>query len=149
MKSLITCVTVFAATLGLTVTIYSQIGPDKVVTNLYKAAKTKRPANMSKTELRRFFDRELSDLIWNAAHDESGLDFDILYNAQDTQIRNFRITKAQPQTAAVSFWNVSFTNFGRKESITFELANPNNKGWRVTEVTYQDGSELSKILAPN
>lgn len=124
----------------------AQVDPETVIRSLYRAADTKAIAEMTRTELLRYFDEELSNAIWNAANDENGLDFDILYNAQDNQIKNFRISKASPQTALLSYWNVSFTNFGKKTFVNFELMYSKTKGWKISEITYADSSTLSNIL---
>jgi hypothetical protein len=102
-------------------TVNEQANPDKVLTALYLAAKTRRIAEMSKTELRKYFRDELADLIWKTAHSKGGLELDIITNAQDARIRNFRIDKVEQQTAVLSYWNVTFTNFGRGETVSFEL----------------------------
>ncbi|HMJ07863.1 MAG TPA: hypothetical protein VK468_02590 [Pyrinomonadaceae bacterium] len=125
---------------------FGQTSPEMVVRAVYSAAKKKSPAEMSKAELRKYFDADLAGAIWKTANSDGGLDFDLLYNAQDARIRNFRITKASPQTAAVSFWTISFTNFGKKESFTFELTKFGAKGWRIADITYTDGSKLVDIL---
>ena len=71
----------------------AQAGPETVVANLYRAATAKSVAEMSKTQLRKYFGEGLADDIWKAARGEEGLGFDLLYHAQDTRIKNFRIGK--------------------------------------------------------
>lgn len=119
--------------------------PDTIVANLYKAAKTKDITAMSKTELRKYFDKELADLIWKTANNDNGLGFDILYDAQDTQIKNFRIGEAENQSPSLATVDVSFTNFGEKKEIQFLLASYGAEGWKITEIYYDQGM-LSKIL---
>lgn len=119
--------------------------PDTIVANLYKAAKTKDIAAMSKTELRKYFDKELAELIWKTANSDNGLNFDILYDAQDTQIKNFRVGEAENQSPSVASVDVSFTNFGEKKEIQFLLVSYGAEGWKITEIYYAQGI-LSKIL---
>jgi hypothetical protein len=123
----------------------TRISPETIVANLYKGAKAREIAAMSKTELRKYFDKELADLIWKTANSDNGLDFDILYDAQDTQIRNFRIGKAENQSPSLATVDVSFTNFGEKKEIQFLLASYGAEGWKITDIYYNQGI-LSKIL---
>lgn len=120
--------------------------PETVVANLYKTAKAKDIAAMSKTELRKYFDKELADLIWKTANNDNGLNFDILYDAQDTQIKKFRIGEAENQSPSLATVDVSFTNFGEKKEIQFRLVSYGAEGWKITEIYYEQGM-LSKILS--
>lgn len=120
--------------------------PETIVANLYKAAKVKDIAAMSKTELRKYFDKELAELIRKTANSDNGLNFDILYDAQDTQIKNFRIGEAENQSPSLATVDVSFTNFGEKKEIQFLLASYGAEGWKITEIYYEQGM-LSKILS--
>jgi hypothetical protein len=127
-------------------TASAQTSPETVVANLYKAGKIKSVAEMSKTDLGKYFDDELSAAIWKAANGENGLDFDILYNAQDTEIKNFRIDDSEIQSPSLATVEVSFSNFGKKEEIQFLLASFGKKGWRIIEINYETG-QLTKILS--
>lgn len=126
--------------------VFAQTAPETVVANLYRAAKTKSIAGMSKTELRTYFDAELTTSIWKATHSEDGLDFDILYNAQDAGTRNFRIGESEIQSPSLATVDVSFDNFGKKEEIQFLMASYGKEGWKVTEIYYDQGM-LSEILS--
>jgi len=117
--------------------------PETVVANLYKAAKN--VAGMSKAELGKYFDKELADLIWKTANSDNGIDFDILYDAQDTQIKNFRVGVSEIKSPSLRTVDVSFTNFGEKKEIQFLLAAYGAQGWKITEVYYDQGM-LSEIL---
>ena len=99
----------------------------------------------------KFFDQKLADLIWKditeTPEGEVGnLDFDPLYNAQDTGITRFQIGKPvmQGDTATVL---VSFRNFGQPNRIKFEMHHV-NEGWKIKNVLYGDKSDLIKILSP-
>ena len=147
MKKLVS-ITIFITALAIfCLSAQAQTNPESVVANLYKAAQTKNVAEMSKVELKKYFDQALANAIWKAANNEDGLNFDILYNAQDTQIKNFRISKATPQTSTVSNWSVNFTNFGKKERVNFKLSFAKGTGWKISEITYKDDSTLTGILS--
>jgi hypothetical protein len=100
----------------------------------------------------RFFDQKLADLIWKditqTPEGEVGnLDFDPLYNAQDTGITNFQIGKPIVE-GDKSTVLVSFRNFGQRTRIKFEMYN-GKEGWRIKNVIYGDKSDLIKILSPH
>ena len=99
----------------------------------------------------RFFDQKLADLIWKditeTPEGEVGnLDFDPLYNAQDTGITNFQIGKPVVE-GDKSTVLVSFRNFGQRTRVNFEMHN-GKQGWRIKNVIYSDKSDLVKILSP-
>ena len=124
--------------------------PDKVVAELYKQHNKATPLfqTRSRVLLDKFFDKQLADLLWkdaNTVRNEVGpLNGDPLYNAQDMDIKDFTIGKAiiNEGTAQVI---VSFTNFDRKEEIRFDLTSSKG-GWKVANLTYQDGTTLAGIL---
>ena len=131
-------------------TARAQAGPETVVANLYRAATAKSVAEMSKTQLRKYFDEELADDIWKAARSEEGLGFDLLYYAQDTRIKNFRIGKYEEGGRFWGWVTVSFTNFGERQKINFRVTSATGgAGWRIADISYTDGSTLSEILLPH
>ena len=98
----------------------------------------------------KFFDRKLADLIWKdlteTPEGEVGhIDFDPLFNAQDTQIRNFRVGEAavRGDTATVP---VTFNNFDKKEKIDFLLVRT-KAGWKISNIVYGNDSDFVKILS--
>ena len=99
--------------------------------------------------LQKFFDKKLADLLWKVLTtktDEVGpLDFDPLFNAQDVQLSDFRISTAvgNDQESTVT---VNFRNAGQNETIKFRLRHT-EVGWRVANIVYADGSDLMKILS--
>ncbi len=101
---------------------------------------------MSERELKRFFSDKIVNKILKAAKDENGLSFGVLYYAQDTQIKNFKAVKAVGVTRTSVTVPVSFTNFGEKERLEFTLGSY-AEGWRITEISYTDGSTLTEILS--
>jgi hypothetical protein len=121
--------------------------PEALVADLYKAHKSDRtdPFFESKTRvsLDKYFTKSLADLIWDdsvtsAKNNEVGvIDGDPLYDAQDMQIKNFVIGKADV-SGEVATVPVTFTNFGNKHTIKFDLKRVGNV-WKVDDIDY--GSE--------
>ena len=98
----------------------------------------------------KFFDQKLAALIWKdltqTPEGEVGnLDFDPLYNAQDTQIKSFRVgaSAVKGDTATVP---VTFMNYDQKVRLTFRLVNTKG-GWKVSNIDYGQGSDLVQILS--
>ena len=125
-----------------------QTNPQAVVSNLYKVAKAKKVARMSQAELLRFFDSRLAGLIRKTATSEGGIDFDILYDAQDVKILNLRIDPTDTESATSRSVHVTFTNFGEKKEIYFRFG-PGKAGWKITEIYYEDEGRLSAMLKGN
>jgi len=126
-----------------------QMSPEQVVADLYRQHKTKSPffQNKSRVLVDRYFDKELADLIWHMPNspDEVGpLDGDPLYNAQDMEIRNFVIHKPNVTTGTATVL-VTFTNIGKKQEVKFLLAS-RQSGWKITNIKYDDGTDLIGIL---
>ena len=99
----------------------------------------------------RFFDQNLADLIWKditgtPEWEVGNLDFDPLYNAQDTGITNFQIGRPIGE-GDESTVLVSFRNFGQRTKITFEM-HRNTEGWKIKNVLYGDKTDLIKLLTP-
>jgi hypothetical protein len=126
--------------------------PDAVVRDLYRVHK-KGYGHIFVKEGRklqqRFFDDNLSDLIWKdlteTPQDEVGrLDFDPLYNAQDIRITRFLVGAAalEGDKATVP---VTFQNYDRKESLKFLMVKT-AAGWKISNIDYGSGYDLLKIL---
>lgn len=126
-----------------------KMSPQQTVAALYKQHKKASPffQKKSRSLVDRYFDKALADLIWNMP-DTPGevgpLDGDPLYNAQDMEIRNFVIHKAKltGDTATVL---VTFINIGKKQEVRFLLAS-RTSGWKITNIKYDDGTDLTGIL---
>ena len=127
--------------------------PENVVRELYRVHRNGRGGVFEakgKRYIYKFFDQKLADLIWKditqTPEGEVGhLDFDPLYNAQDTGITRFLIGKAVVN-GDESTVLVSFRNFGQPTRIKFELHN-GKQGWKIQNVIYSDKSDLIKILS--
>jgi len=97
----------------------------------------------------KFFDRNLSGLLWKdltetQEGDVGNLDFDPLYNAQDTKITNFRIGAPVVDGSNVTV-PVNFNNFGKRTTIKFLLVNEGGD-WKIANIFYGNDSDLVKIL---
>ena len=127
--------------------------PVALIRELYKVHnKGYGPVFRGKTRryLDKYFDKSLADLIWKnlteGNPDEVGnLDFDVLYNAQDFQIKNFQVANPIGDNSKAEVM-VSFINFDRKENLKFLMRNT-AAGWKIENLIYTDGSDLIKILS--
>lgn len=127
------------------------VSPEQVVKDLYAAQKAdKGPFFQKKSRalVDKYFMRELADAIWKDATTASdgvgALDFDPLYYAQDTQITNFVIEKADENNNV----KVRFKNMGKDEEITYFLTTENtaSKVWKIDSIMYSDAEDLGSIL---
>lgn len=126
---------------------------ETVVRELYRIHRNGRGHIFEKQGRKRqqqFFDQKLAALIWkNLAETPEGevgnIDFDPLFNAQDTRIKNFRVGAADTNgnTAVVP---VTFMNFDQQVRIEFRLVNT-KAGWKVSNIDYGGGSDLVQILS--
>ena len=128
--------------------------PDSVIRELYRVHNNGKGGVFEakgKKYIYKFFDQKLADLIWKDITDTpegevGSLDFDPLYNAQDTGITNFQIGKPVVEGDRSTVL-VSFRNFGQRTRVKFEMHN-GKEGWRIKNVIYSDKSDLVKILSP-
>ena len=126
---------------------------DSVVRELYRVHNNGKGGVFEvkgKKYIYKFFDQKLADLIWKdltqTPQGEVGnLDFDPLYNAQDTEITKFQIAKPVME-GDKSTVLVSFRNFGQQTTVKFEMENVRG-AWRIENVIYGDKSDLIKILS--
>lgn len=98
----------------------------------------------------KFFAPSLAALIWkNLSETPEGevgnIDFDPLFNAQDTRIRNFRVGAAVSDGSSATV-PVTFMNFDQKVRLVFSLVNT-RAGWKVSNIDYGGGSDLVQILS--
>ena len=126
-----------------------KVTPEQAVAALYKQHKKVSPFFQTKSRalVDRFFDKELADLIWNMPNtpDEVGpLDGDPLYNAQDMEIKSFVIHPATVTNGTATVL-VTFTNIGKKQEVKFLLIS-RQAGWKITNIKYDDGTDLIGIL---
>jgi len=99
--------------------------PEQLVKNLYAAQKNEATNPFIQTKNRalvdKYFVRELGDLIWKTAASDTGYNADPLSNAQDTDITDFIVEKADENNTV----KVKFKNFGKNEVITFFVLKEN------------------------
>lgn len=127
--------------------------PDAVVRQLYRVHNNGRgPVFDRKGQkyIYKFFDQKLADLLWKEISETpegevGNLDFDPLYNAQDTGITNFHIGKPMVEGDKATVL-VSFRNFGQLTRVKFEM-HDSKEGWRISNVFYGDKTDLIKILS--
>lgn len=130
--------------------------PDAVVKSLYAAHDAnKSPFFQTKNRalLDKFFVKEFADMIWKDAVDsqrEQGvgaIDFDPLYDAQDTQITKFVVGKPQrvggPDFVSVK---VTFKNYDKSVWIDFDLVRESSPVWKISAISYSSGDDLASIL---
>ena len=126
--------------------------PETVVKELYRVHRNGNGHVFEKRGRKlqqKFFDQKLAALIWkNLTQTPEGevgnIDFDPLFNAQDMQIKNFRVgvSTVKDDTATVP---VTFVNFDQKVRLVFRLVNT-KQGWKVSNIVYGD-SDLVQILS--
>jgi hypothetical protein len=130
--------------------------PDAVVRELYRVHKNGYGHVFEKEGRKyqqKFFDKQLADLIWKdltetPEGDVGNLDFDPLFNAQDTKITNFRVGAPSVEGDRATVL-VTFNNFGRPNKLTFRM-HKTSEGWKVANIFYHgngDDFDLVKILS--
>jgi len=127
----------------------TRMAPTQLVADLYRQHKQQSPffQHTNRALVDRYFDKKLADLLWNMPNspDEVGpLDGDPLYNAQDMDIKNFVVHPAALLNESATVL-VTFTNIGKKQEVKFLLA-MNKTGWKITNIKYDDGTDLIGIL---
>jgi hypothetical protein len=129
------------------------VKPEALLTQLYQvhdAGKSPFFQNKDRALVNRYFVKELADLIWKDAQTTDGvgaIDFDPLYNAQDTEIKKLVINKAKTTEGKTTVL-VTFLNFDEKQSITYHLVQQNG-AWKISEIDYGEGFALLKQLRLN
>ncbi|MBP9110207.1 MAG: DUF3828 domain-containing protein [Pyrinomonadaceae bacterium] len=122
---------------------------EALVADLYKQHDAKKsPFFQTKNRglVDKYFTKPLADLIWKDANNSSGevgaIDGDPLYNAQDMEIKNFAIGKAETKgdTGTVP---VTFTNFGKKVTIIFSVKQVSG-AWKIDNINY--GADSGNLM---
>ncbi|HEU5238428.1 MAG TPA: DUF3828 domain-containing protein [Pyrinomonadaceae bacterium] len=122
-------------------TANKQVSADALVKDLYKVHTQKRgPFYQTKSRalLYKYFEKSLADMIWKDRVTSKGevgaLDGDPLYDAQDFDIKNFAIGKAEYEGTKARV-PVTFENIGEKKSLVF-LLGKGTTGWRINDIDY-------------
>lgn len=128
--------------------------PETIVADLYKqhdADKSPFFQSESRSLVDKYFSEKLADMIWNDAitsgSEVGALGADPLYDAQDTDIKNFKVgaSDIKGKSATVP---VTFENFGEKQIIIFEFIQ--EKGaWKINNIKYSEGFSLMSLLEEN
>jgi hypothetical protein len=141
-----------AATLGPDLSGQSRVArrtaPDALIKDLYWQHDHKHSPFLqtrSRALLYKYFEKSLADLIWKDAVTSKGevgvIDGDPLYNAQDMEIKKFAIGNPKYEETKAKV-EVSFENFGKKETLVFLLVN-GKSGWRIRDIDYGESGTLA------
>lgn len=121
----------------------TQTAPDALVADLYKQHDAKKsPFFQTKNRalVDKYFTKSTADLIWKDAVNSKGevgaLEADPLYDAQDTDIKNFKVGQAKINGDSATV-PVTFQNFGKKFTINF-LLKQENGNWKIENINYGD-----------
>ncbi|MCE7962530.1 MAG: DUF3828 domain-containing protein [Acidobacteria bacterium ACB1] len=126
--------------------------PETVVQALYKAHDAKKsPFFQSKDRalVDKYFSKPLADLIWKDAtthtSDVGVIDGDPLYNAQDVEIKDLKIGTGQidAKNEKKATVNVTFTNFGKPNTIKFEMS-AGAESWKIDDIVYSPSDSMLK-----
>ncbi len=144
-----------ASSIGFAQSKTKAITPDVIVKNLYAAQKNPQNSPFFQTKKRalvdKYFTKALANLLWKDVIDADGvgnLDFDPLYNAQDTRITAFQIGKPDygEGNLKVADVPVKFKNMGKAETILFRLEQNAAKIWKISDIYYPSNSKSSASL---
>lgn len=140
-----------AATVTVQTAQPSTPAPDAVVSALYKQAEGKQSPffqTRDRALVDKYFDQSTADLIWKNAVEARGeadaLGADPLYDAQDTDIKNFSVHPPEIKDGRAEVV-VSFENFGGKQRINY-LLSAKESVWKITDIKYSDGRTLVGAL---
>jgi hypothetical protein len=124
---------------------------EALVADLYKQHDAKKsPFFQTKNRalVDKYFTKSTADLIWKDAITSQGevgaLDGDPLYAAQDMEIKNFAIGKADVKGDAATV-PVNFTNYGQKVTVTYKLKLINS-AWKIDDIIWPEGDSMVKVL---
>jgi hypothetical protein len=138
----------FLLTLTAATTFAGELSPKDVVAHLYKEYGTEQSAAGETRVFTKYFDDELLKLYLKDKREAKGevgrLDGDPLYNAQELQITDFSIS-APKISGTEAVVTVRFKNIGKPKRFECVL-HQTAKGWRISDMRYDDGYSLKKIL---
>jgi hypothetical protein len=140
-----------AATVTMQTTQPSTPAPDAQVSALYKEADGKQNPLFQTGDralVDKYFVKSTADLIWKDLVDSKGeagaLGADPLYDAQDTDIKNFSVHAPEIKDGRAEVV-VSFENSGEQQRITYLLSAAESV-WKITDIKYRDGRTLVGVL---
>ena len=141
-------------TLAAATSIAGDLSPKDVVAQFYQAHGSKHDPLDETALLGRYFDSALLNLYLKDKREAKGevgrLDGDPLYNAQDMEIKDFSVSAPEmasgpSRTGTEARVTVNFKNLGKPTRVIYMLDRTAN-GWRISDIRYDDGSSLKKIL---
>jgi len=125
--------------------------PEALVSELYKQHDADRSPFFQtddRARVDKYFEKSLADLIWKDAVESGGevgaLGADPLYDAQDTEIKNFAV-RAVNQSDGKAEVAAAFENFGKKQRIVYRLVAV-GPDWKIADIDYGNGTTLLKML---
>jgi len=122
--------------------------PKDLVAEFYQAHRSKHDPLVETKLLDCYFDAPLLKLYLRDKQEAKGevgrLDGDPLYNAQDIEISHFSIS-APETTKGETQVTVRFKNIGKPTRLLYVLSHT-TAGWKISDIRYDDGSSLKKIL---
>jgi len=134
--------------LAAATSIAGDLSPKDLVAQLYQAHASKHDPLDETALLGRYFDPALLKLYLKDRDEAKGevgrLDGDPLFNAQDMEIKDFSVS-APEMTGGDARVTVNFKNLGKPTRVVFMLSRTSN-GWKISDIRYDDGSSLKKIL---
>ena len=134
--------------LAAATSIAGDFSPKDLVAQLYQAHRSKHDPLDETALLGRYFDPALLKLYLKDKHEANGevgrLDGDPLYNAQDMEIKDFSVS-APEVAGGEARVTVNFKNLGKPTRVVYMLSRTAN-GWKISDIRYDDGSSLKKIL---
>ncbi len=130
------------------ISIAGDLSPKDLVAQFYQAHRSKHDPLDETALLGRYFDPALLKLYLKDRREAKGevgrLDGDPLYNAQDMEIKDLSVS-APEMTGGEARVTVSFKNFSKPTRVVYMLGRTAN-GWKISDIRYDDGSSLKKIL---
>ena len=121
--------------------------PEELVAQLYQAHNAEKSPffqDKNRALVDRYFVKELADLLWQGVKESKGevgvIDFDPLYDAQDTEIKDFIVNRAKIDGGKATLV-ASFVNFDTKTRITFKLVQQDG-AWKISDIEYTGGYSL-------
>jgi hypothetical protein len=129
-------------------TFAGELSPKDLVAQFYQAHRSKHDPLDETHLLGRYFDAALLKLYLKDKREANGevgrLDGDPLYNAQDFKITDFSVS-APEMAGGKTRVTVHFRNLGKPTRVEYVLSRT-GEGWRISDIRYDDGSSLKKIL---
>lgn len=121
---------------------------DRLVRALYfEHNKTENPFRETKDRMLidQFFAKPIADLIWNQAQQSAGSTRNMLFDAPDKAIRKIWVEPAAVGGSRAVVY-VTFTNKDQPEEIRLDMQQVGGR-WRITDIHYPDGKQLTQRLS--